>query len=106
MSTQPLVYVIQEARHLNLAPALEWGSSIIPLFPSGDVGNADPARIMETLLERLETYRDVDYLILSGDPELLAMSMLAIARIGRVGVVNLLKFDKYTQSYKLRMHYL
>ena len=100
------VYITQEAvtwqngvpvPKFDLRPALDWGETEV-LLPSGANNVVDHSGIVRVLKEKLANFGGDDYLIASGDPSMIALAS-AIAFQVNHGQLNLLKWERRTQSY-------
>jgi hypothetical protein len=93
----PKVYVVQEDPKKNLSPAMKFGEIVI-LCPFGQV-NFDPSEIIETVGDKLEHFNaEEDYLLLVGDPTLIAICS-ALTGLYTSGIFKVLKWDRQEHIY-------
>ncbi len=106
--SQNSVYVVQRPTFKNpatgnyedkfdLTPALAFGQ-IVEILKPGNISE-DSQNILKFMLQRMEDFRPTDYLLALGDPvAIAAASCVAVDITG--GIVQMLKWDKYSKSYK------
>lgn len=97
MDLKPKVYVLVDnpKSPINFLPATKYGE-IFCLFDH----NISPTylqRIQPDLERKLEVVREEDYLIPTGPPSLIALA--GHIWLDKVGVINLLTWDRETQQY-------
>lgn len=91
------VYVVQEDPKKNLAPAMKFGEIVI-VCPFGQV-NFDTAEITNVIAVKLEDFNeDEDYLLLVGDPTLIAICS-AMVGLYTNGMFRILKWDRQEHIY-------
>lgn len=105
----PIVYVVQEPRFKdpkhpgeykapNMIDLARFGSEELLLDNSRQVSLLNAASITRTLKQKLQYFRDCDFLVASGDPGAIgiACSIVALANRGRY---TLLKWDRQESKY-------
>ena len=90
------VYVVQEDPKKNLAPAMKFGEVVI-ICPYGQV-SFDPSEAVELIADKLDTFSDEDYLLLVGDPTLIAICS-AMTGLYTNGKFKVLKWDRQERIY-------
>lgn len=94
-----MVYIVQEQAGKNVTTASKFGKLEV-LLPR-DVQltpNSNTAKLSRLLNNKLASFTDKDYLLLIGDPALIAM-VAAIAAKNNNGKVKLLKWDNQDYLY-------
>lgn len=95
---QPKIYVTQDARHLNLAPAYEYGDEIVAMTPPGDA-NFSHQETLGALKRHMMNFRpEHDMLLLVGDP-VVSMMAGAVYRHHHSDPLTVLKWDRMTGRY-------
>ena len=79
----------------DVTPAKEFGE-LRHIMPMG-MNIADPDEIVKQLDEGLENFSDGDFLLLLGDPIVIAVAAAIVAR--NCEVIQLLKWDRRMQRY-------
>lgn len=87
------VYIVQQSPKLNYAPAEKWGE-LIPVFPIGAQLYGDPQYFIDLARNRMCEATQTDYLLLAGDPCLIAIAA-AVFYEKTDGFMPLLKWDKH-----------
>lgn len=95
-------YVIQDSPALDFDPALRHAKRVDFILPKGDVNHFTPVRVRAELSNRLAKFMSDDFLVLSGDPELIALSFQILSCSSFP--IKLLKYDRLTRTYNLRIH--
>jgi hypothetical protein len=90
------VYVVQEARGINLLPAEQYGDLQILLPPGNVAFSAGPT--VSRLKRGLARFSDKDYLLMVGDPAAIAAAG-AVACMLNNGRMKLLKWDRQEMRY-------
>ncbi len=91
------VYLVQETGKHNFAPARKFGEIEVLLPPNYQISfNAKWA--IEQIHQGLKNIKQGDYVLLSGDPTLIGLTV-AIASDYLEGEVNLLKWDRQEKLY-------
>ena len=100
----PLVFVIQEiagTRHgapkINIIGATKYGKFKF-LLPELSQIIFSPGPLIFRLREKLKYYREVDYLLLTGDPAIIGVACSIVSDITN-GKYKLLKWDKQERKY-------
>tara|TARA_S200002703_G_C3768016_1_gene236434 strand:+ start:404 stop:721 length:318 start_codon:yes stop_codon:yes gene_type:complete len=91
------VYLVQETGKHNFAPALEFGEIQVLLPPTYQI-SFDAKWAIEQIHQGLNEIKQGDYILLSGDPSLIGLTV-AIASKYLNGEVNLLKWDRQEKIY-------
>lgn len=101
----PIVYAVCEPTHkvdgvdvklINMAPAREYGDLVI-LLPTQHTLLA-PVPTVRALREKLKNFTDEDYILLVGDPVLMATVAMVASDLNK-GRVNYLKWDRRLRRY-------
>lgn len=93
----PSVYIVQEMPNHNLAPAMHFGEMKV-LLASKEQITFGPEHAIRRLRHKLRTYRDGDYLLLTGDPVAIGLTC-AIAAFYNSGRYTALKWDRREHLY-------
>lgn len=99
MSNNVIIYATQDARHVNLAPALDHGDSIVAMTPAGDANfslDETRARIYECM-GRFNP--DVDKILVVGDPITMVMVGAAFKDKFPHYLMTVLKWDRMSGRY-------
>ena len=96
----PRVFLVQDNPRLGFGPAEKFGTLQDPLFPGHVQVYRDPASTVQKIHQQLTSldFNRSDYLILSGDPVLMAITT-AVAADFCDGHLRLLKFDRRDKIY-------
>lgn len=98
MSIRRTIFATQDARHVNLAPALDYGDEIVAMTPAGDA-NFSPDETLDKLYSHIETMNpDTDHMLLVGDPLVMLMAG-AVYRDLHEAPLRVLKWDRMTSRY-------
>ena len=91
------VFITQEVEGRNFFPARRYGT-LVPLLPSNAqvVFSSEP--VTRKIKRALSKFSDKDFLLLSGDPIIMGLSMMVAAEMNR-GYMKLLKWDKHEKDY-------
>ena len=92
----PTVYVTQQNPTFNYAPATRFGRLEF-LWPPGYQLQANGDQAMASLEAALAEATDSDYLLLTGDPSIMGLAAVVMAR--RTGHLNILKWDNALRDY-------
>lgn len=93
-----MVYVPQKSSK-NLSSALEYGQLQV-MFPDGNM-NVEPKALNKRIYEALSIYTPKeDYIMLIGDPLLIALISHAALNLGS-GVASFLKWDRIQGRYSI-----
>lgn len=99
-----VAYIIQACPGFDFEPAFKHATTLATILPKGDISHFSESRILTELNQRLLPVKSQDFIILSGDPELIALTMVVLSR--RLSVIQLLKYDRIARTYNLRKHSL
>lgn len=99
-----IAYVIQPNPAFDFDPAFQHVKSINTILPAGDISHFSEERTRREISSRLAPYTSEDFLILSGDPELIALTFFLLS--ARLKAVRLLKYDRMSRLYRVRTHSL
>jgi hypothetical protein len=91
------VYITQEAVGRNFLPAQHFGELKL-LFPSSAQIVFTAAPVLHKLETELAGFSDKDYLLLSGDPLIMALAVVVALESNR-GCARCLKWDKQEKTY-------
>ena len=92
----PKVFVTSEDPHLDYTPALDYGESVVGVFPPGQV-HLHPQIALYRARAVLQSMQPGDYLALVGDPVKIGICVaVAVELIGRV---KMLRWNRQTLSY-------
>ena len=91
------VYVTQEVEGRNFLPARKFGSLVAIMPPNSQVVLTSIPTIRK-IRRALNNFSDEDYLLLSGDPIIMGLSMMIASEMNR-GRMKLLKWDKRLKEY-------
>ena len=101
---EPIVYVIQEisgTRHgapkINIMGAQKYGEFVFCLPEMSQI-IFSPGPLIFRLREKLKYYREMDYLLLTGDPAIIGVACSIVSDITN-GKYKLLKWDKQERKY-------
>ena len=104
IDTQPIVYVIQEisgTRHgapkINIMGATKYGKFVFCLPEMSQI-IFSPGPLIFKLRKALNNYREMDYLLLTGDPAIIGVACSIVSDITN-GKYKLLKWDKQERKY-------
>ena len=92
----PYVYVVQDT-DLNLNRARVYGE-LVPILPMGRNITMSPQPVLRELRRKLKKFTDEDFLLLVGDPIIIALAIYVAAEINR-GCVQVLKYDRDLRDY-------
>ena len=93
----PTVYITQEVEGRNFLPARKYGD-LVALTPSTAQIVLSAAPTLRKIKRALRKFTHDDYLLLSGDPIIMGVAMLAAFDITK-GQLRLLKWDKREKTY-------
>lgn len=92
------VYVLQESTGKNILPATKYGHIIVCLTPNVQI-TFDSQFITDELLLKLASFDSRnDYLLLMGDPAIIAIASCIVGTITK-NHFKLLKWDRQEQTY-------
>jgi|TARA_R110000823_G_scaffold43041_1_gene112401 hypothetical protein len=91
------VYITQEMRGRDITDATSFGDVEI-LVPAGEQASYSTQPIMRQINRKLSKFSDDDYLILAGDPVVIALCACLAARTNR-GKFKMLKWDRQEGKY-------
>ena len=98
------VYVIQDipgtkqgAPKINIIGATQFGKLQV-LLPENSQIILSPTYVITTLRQKLKDYNPKDYLLLTGDPDIIGVACSIVSDITN-GKYNLLKWDKQERRY-------
>ena len=101
---EPIVYVIQEisgTRHgapkINIMGATKYGKFVFCLPEMSQI-IFSPGPLIFKLRKVLNNYREMDYLLLTGDPAIIGVACSIVSDITN-GKYKLLKWDKQERKY-------
>jgi len=101
---EPKVYVIQEiagTRHgvpkINIMGAQKYGRFVFCLPEMSQI-IFSPGPLIFRLREKLKSYKEIDYLLLTGDPAIIGVACSIVSDITN-GKYKLLKWDKQERRY-------
>lgn len=98
---EPKVFIVMDNGKYDLSPALKYGAPV-RLFVNSfypDSVNSRVPRVMHYLRQTLEKFNpDEDFLLLIGDPALIAMVMGVLIMMGKTKV-KMLKYDRRGVDY-------
>lgn len=93
---EPWVWIPQDSGRLDLSPALRYGTMVS--FSRADCPITRVAEIVYLVNEWMETFNpDTDYLMLIGDPVLIAICANNVAQ--RFKSFSVLKWNRQTREY-------
>ncbi len=96
--TNSKVYVLQESMGKNLLPATAFGRVIVCLPPTLQI-TFESDTVINSLIDKLSNFnKDTDYLLLMGDPAIIAIASIIIAKITDYEF-TILKWDRQEHSY-------
>jgi len=95
-SDEATVFVTSEDPRFDYTAALEFGSSVVGVFPPGQV-HLQPQVALNRARSVLASMRPTDYLALSGDP--VKIGICVAVAVERVGRVKMLRWNRHTLSY-------
>jgi hypothetical protein len=99
----PRVFVVQELTHVNISPALEFGSLLFMIGPGEHALN--PQRVLDTYRQCVHEhdFRAEDYVLLIGDPVLIGCAVAVIDQWMQhkhyETPLNVLKWDREMKRY-------
>lgn len=92
------IYATQDARHVNLTPALDHGDRIVAMTPSGDA-NFSPSDTVARLHDVFDNFQPGrDKVLMVGDP-LVMMMVGAVYRDRFDEPLKVLKWDRMANRY-------
>ncbi len=91
------VYITQEMRGRDITDATSFGDVEI-LVPAGEQASYSTQPIIRQINRKLSKFSDDDYLILAGDPVVIALCACLAARANR-GKFKMLKWDRQDGKY-------
>ena len=91
------VYVTQESIGRNLGPALKYGE-LVALFPETAQIQITSTPALRKLRHDLKDYGKEDWLLLSGDPIIMGLSMMVASEMNQ-GHLQLLKWNRQDKLY-------
>jgi len=101
---RPVVFVIQEiagTRHgvpkINIMGAQKYGEFVFCLPEMSQI-IFSPGPLIFRLREKLKSYKEIDYLLLTGDPAIIGVACSIVSDITN-GKYKLLKWDKQERRY-------
>ncbi len=92
-----IVYVTQDVEGRNFLPAMSFGELEV-LMPSGAQVILDAGPTLDTINRKLQKMRKEDYLLLSGDPIIIGLS-IAVGFLLMDGKLTVLKWDRQQKKY-------
>lgn len=93
-----MVYVTQEQPGKNISSAMKYGTlKVLVEDPTRQIGFAAGA-VVQKLMVQLSNFCDDDYLLLIGDPTLIAITAM-VAGLVNNGRIKLLKWDNMEHCY-------
>lgn len=93
----PVVYVPQEQRSKNISAALAYGTHIVSCLDQEYQVYASTPDTVTKIRSAFQSFQPDDYLLLIGDPILIALAS-AVAT-SHYDVINVLKWDSQTRTY-------
>ena len=93
----PVIYVPQEQRSKNISAALKYGTHIVSCLSQDHQVYASTSDTVDRIRKTLEGFQPDDYLLLIGDPILIALTS-AVA-ISHYDTLNVVKWDSQTRTY-------
>jgi len=91
------VYIVQEMRGRDLSDAVKFGDVEI-LIPASEQASYSTQPLINKLTRKLSKFTDDDYLLLSGDPVIIALAA-SIASRQNMGRYKMLKWDRLDNKY-------
>ena len=91
------VYITQEMRGRNLSDATSFGDLEI-LIPAEQQAGYSTDSIVDTITRKLQDYTGSDYILLAGDPAIIAITAAIAAKQGN-GSFRMLKWDRQEEKY-------
>tara|TARA_R110000824_G_scaffold31318_1_gene101993 strand:+ start:8109 stop:8429 length:321 start_codon:yes stop_codon:yes gene_type:complete len=91
------VFVTQDSPGRNFFPALKYGE-LVPLFPGNAQVVLSATPTIRSLKTKLKNFNDEDFLLLTGDPVIMGLS-ITIALELNLGRAKLLKWDRQERDY-------
>ena len=98
---RPTVYIVQDKAGINFTPARAHGDLLF-LLPPGTL-YTDSTVTKARLLKGLKDIKDGDFLVLTGDPEAMALAYTAAMLLNN-GRVRVLKWDNQCHVYNVVQH--
>lgn len=94
------VYITHELRGKDLSNVFEYGDVqvVVPSELQINERGSHQQIIIEMVEDALANFTDKDFLLLSGDPALIAICF-TISTLNNNGTVNILKWDRLTERY-------
>ena len=86
------VYIVQEMRGRDLSDAVTFGDIEI-LVPASEQASYSTQPLIKQLTRKLSKFTDDDYLLLSGDPVIIALAA-SVASRQNMGRYKMLKWDR------------
>lgn len=97
MPQSPTVFVVQDSGRLNLTQASSFGTLRI-LLPARMQLQIDCTEAIAHMKDKLQDFDDCDCILATGDPAAISIAIAAAAMVNN-GLVNMLKWDRQTNSY-------
>ena len=97
----PTVYIVQDKQGINFTPAKKHGELHF-LLPPGTLFT-DSTVTKASLMKSLRTFGDADFLVMTGDPEAMAMAYTT-AMLLNDGRIRILKWDNQEHTYNIIQH--
>lgn len=82
----------------NVTSAEKFGQLLTPILPNHVMSDYKEDWIIGKLREGLKGFSNDDFILMNGDPEILALTIKIASNINK-GKVKLLKWDKFHQGY-------
>lgn len=90
------VYITAEDPIYDYSPALEWGKTLVAVFPPGQI-HLSPKTALARARSALREMTEHDFLALSGDP--VKIAVCAIVAAEKMSKVKFLRYNRQTKSY-------
>tara|TARA_R100000234_G_scaffold120090_2_gene105331 strand:+ start:4233 stop:4568 length:336 start_codon:yes stop_codon:yes gene_type:complete len=91
------VYITQEMRGRDITDATSFGDVVV-LVPAGEQASYATQPIIRKMMRTLSKFTDEDYLLLAGDPALIALASSIASQFNR-GRFKMLKWDRQKNIY-------
>ena len=91
------VFVVQEMPNRDILSAEKYGD-LVPILPPGYQLILSPGPTVQKIKKVLKDFNDKDYLLLMGDPSLIAVAC-SIAAINNINKYKVLKWDRERRKY-------
>ena len=91
------VYITQEIRGRDITDATSFGDVEI-LIPAGEQASYATQPTIRKMKRKLSKFTDEDYLLLSGDPAIIALASSIVAQVN-MGRFKMLKWDRQQGKY-------